>query len=90
MSSYSKKIEVLKQEEPLYFRNDKSEEDNLNTILWLICDKLLGFRLYPLILSEADKIPSNSIEYALKAYDEGYDAILADGKLLGYRNGMPS
>jgi hypothetical protein len=49
---------------------------------------LFRYRFSPLI--SADEIPGDSIEYALKAYDEGYDAILADGKLLGFRNGMPS
>lgn len=88
MKLYSRKIEVLKQEEPIFFRGDNSEEDYLNTALWLLCDKLFGFRRSPLIC--ADEPPRDSIEYALKAYDEGYDAILADGKLLGFRNGMPS
>ena len=88
MKLYSRKLEVLKQEEPVFFRGDNSEENYLNSALWLLCDKLLGFRYSPLI--DIDEIPRDSIEYALKAYDEGYDAILADGKHLGFRNGMPS
>jgi hypothetical protein len=88
MKLYSRKLEVLKQEEPVFFRGDNSEENYLNSALWLLCDKLFGYRFSPLI--SADEIPRDSIEYALKAYDEGYDTILADGKLLGFRNGMPS
>lgn len=33
MKLYSRKIEVLKQEEPIFFRGDNSEEDYLNTAL---------------------------------------------------------
>ena len=46
-----------------------------------------GYALYP-ICPDKDEYPSCSIAYCERAYEKGWEAIVNDGKLLGFKKAV--
>lgn len=86
----SKCVAALRQTLPICVRGDSNTEEMLTSACWHLLSDKIGFMLYPVREYVEDEIRSDSIEYAQMAYECGYDVILADGRFLGYQNGMPS
>ncbi len=91
MNGYTKKLlTALRQTMPIVVQGDNEDpEMMLTSALWHFLAGKIDFRLYPVEEAYEDE-PKDSIGYIERAYDRGYDAVIADGKLLGFRNGMPS
>ena len=81
-----KYIPLLRQEYPKVFEGCQTVDDYFHgLVIWFLTsieeeNPILAFP----ILAE-NKEPNNTIAYCEESYEQGYAAIINDGKLLGFR-----
>ena len=81
-----KYVPLFRQEYPKVFEGCQTVDDYFHTLaFWFINarNKEEPISAYPLMAE--NKAPQNTIAYCEESYEQGYSAIINDGKLLGFR-----
>lgn len=81
-----KYIPLLKQEYPKVFEGCKTADDFFHgLVMWFMTsiDEENQAFAYPIMAENKER--SNTIAYCEESYEQGYSAIINDGKLLGFR-----
>lgn len=81
-----KYIPLLRQEYPDVFTGCNTVDDYFHgLVIWFLTNFGEENRVYAYPIMAENKERPNTIAYCEESYEQGYSAIINDGKLLGFR-----
>lgn len=81
-----KYIPLLKQEYPKEFVGCQTVDDFFHVlVVWFLLNLNKENQVFAYPLMAENKERNNTIAYCEESYEQGYSAIINDGKLLGFR-----